>query len=424
MKPRCIQPLSRALAAGILWALASPMAAVGGGTVVGWGDNRFGESTPAASNVVAISAGYEQSLLLIDGGTVADIGEFVGGSYVPTSVPPELDDVVAVAASAAYSLALKADGTVAEWGLPGQDEVPSGLTNVAAIVTTWGQNLALRTDGTVVAWGESGNVPFDLSNVVAIAAGIPSPTLYPPPLNLALKPDGTVLAWDYTGSYAQVPPTWTNIVSISGGFGELLASKADGTVVAWWPGDTLGDPSISANLTNVVAISASSGNDNHISLALLADGNVVGWGYNFFGGPEVPPGLSNVVAVAAGNGLDLALIGGGPPFLTTRLVNRTAPITSTVYFRGEATGAWPLSYRWQFNGTNLPGATAPVLSLTNFQPGQAGAYSVTVSNAYGTVTSDPCLLSVGPAVIRAPAEPNRLPWGSATFYVEAQGRGP
>ena len=210
---------------------------------------------------------------------------------------------------------------------------------------------------------------------------------------------------------------------LAGGFGELLALKADGTVVAW-PGNMLGDPSTSGKLTNVVAISASSGSDNHISLALLA---MAPWwaGASIFSAHEVPPGSSNVVAVAAASGVDLALVGGGPPFMTTRLVNRRAVISSTVYFRAEATGAWPLSYQWQFNGTKLPGATAAVLSLTNVQPGEAGAYSVTVRNAYGAVTSNACLLTVVPALITAPSL-NQVGYlgGTATFYVEAQGPGP
>jgi len=423
MNLRGIKLLNRALAAGILSALFFPIGAVGGGTVVGWGDNSFGESTPAASNVVAIAAGDEQSLLLIEDGTVADIGEFVGGSYFPTSVPPDLDAVVAVAAGGDYSLALKADGSVVAWGPSGQLEVPAGLTNVASISTgLWGQNLALRMDGTVVAWGQSTNVPVGLSNVVATAACLLDPIDYPqaPPVSLALKPDGTVLAWDSTGSYVQLPPGWTNIVSISGGWADLLGLKADGTVID-------SDQFISnSNLANVVAISASPGSDWRVSLALLADGTVVGWGFPFFGEPPlVPPGLSNVVAVAAGSVFDLALVGGGPPFLTTRLVNRSAVVTSTAYFRVEATGAWPLSYQWQFNGTNLPGATTAVLSLTNVQPGQAGAYSVTVSNAYGAVTSDACLLTVVPALITIPPL-NQVGYvgGTAMFNVEAQGAGP
>ncbi|HXP60746.1 MAG TPA: hypothetical protein VN829_09655, partial [Dongiaceae bacterium] len=430
MNPRSIQLLNRALAAGILWTLVFPIGALGGGTVVGWGDsgNDFGEITPGVANVVAIAAGYEQSLLLIGDGTVADVGSFFpSGEGLPITMPPGLTNVVGIAAGTDYSLARKADGSVVAWGPSGQIEVPSGLTNVAALATSWGpdiasgQNLALRTDGTVVAWGESTNVPLGLSNVVAIAVCLPNWFLEPaaPPVSFALKPDGTVVAWDSTGSYVQVPAGWTNVVSISGGWVEMLCLKADGTVI-----DTY-DQFISTNLANVVAISASSGSDNHVSLALLADGTVVGWGFPFFGEPEVPPGLANVVAVAAGSAFDLALVGGGPPFLTTRLVNRTAVITSTVYFRVEATGAWPLSYQWQFNGTNLPGATTAVLSLSNLQPGQAGAYSVTVSNAYGAVTSDAAILTVVPALITIPPLSQvSYVGGTASFNVEAQGAGP
>jgi len=226
---------------------------------------------------------------------------------------------VAIAAGSDYSLALKADGTVVAWGPSGELEVPAGLTNVAAITTTRNQNLALRTDGTVVAWGYSTNVPIDLSNVVAITTGILNNTVG---LNLALKPDGTALAWDFTGSYTQAPPGWTNLVSISAGIGELLGLKADGTVISWPAGNYTGALGL-PNLTKVVAISASSGDDNHISLALLADGTVVGWGFNFngAGGPFVPPGLSNVVAVAAGGDFDMALVGDAPPVVRASLLS-------------------------------------------------------------------------------------------------------
>ena len=39
------------------------------------------------------------------------------------------------------------------------------------------------------------------------------------------------------------------------------------------------------------------------SLALKADGTVVGWGYNGYGQTTIPAGLTNVVAIAAGDNL-------------------------------------------------------------------------------------------------------------------------
>ena len=81
-----------------------------------------------------------------------------------------------------------------------------------------------------------------------------------------------------------------------------LALKADGTVVGW--GDnSYGQTNIPAGLTNVVAIAAG---DYH-SLALKADGTVVGWGDNSYGQTNIPAGLTNVVAIAAGGYHSLAL---------------------------------------------------------------------------------------------------------------------
>jgi len=56
-----------------------------------------------------------------------------------------------------------------------------------------------------------------------------------------------------------------------------------------------------------------------------------------------------------------------------------------------------LNYQWQFNSTNVAGATASSLILTNVQPGQAGDYLVIVSNALGAVTSSNAVLVVVPS---------------------------
>ena len=57
----------------------------------------------------------------------------------------------------------------------------------------------------------------------------------------------------------------------------------------------------------------------------------------------------------------------------------------TVNFFAGAGGTSPLDYQWQFDGTNLAGATTTSLTLTNVQTGQAGVYSLVVSNVAGSV---------------------------------------
>lgn len=98
----------------LVWGLLQPViptsAQMVPSHVVGWGDNRFGQ----------------------------------------TKVPTRLTGVIAIAAGDFYSLALKHDGTVVAWGsnLYGQTTVPHGLIGVSAIAAGGAHSLALIMDRT------------------------------------------------------------------------------------------------------------------------------------------------------------------------------------------------------------------------------------------------------------------------------------
>jgi hypothetical protein len=75
---------------------------------------------------------------------------------------------------------------------------------------------------------------------------------------------------------------------------------------------------------------------------------------------------------------------------------QSAVVGSTATFSVIVMGTPPFSYRWRFNGTNLPSAPASsaVLVLTNVQPAQAGDYSVVITNLLGSATSVVATLTV------------------------------
>jgi hypothetical protein len=52
-----------------------------------------------------------------------------------------------------------------------------------------------------------------------------------------------------------------------------------------------------------------------------------------------------------------------------------------------ATGASPLNYQWQLNGTDVAGASMSTLARTNVNSADAGSYVAVVSNPGGAVTS-------------------------------------
>ena len=83
-----------------------------------------------------------------------------------------------------------------------------------------------------------------------------------------------------------------------------------------------------------------------------------------------------------------------PVYLTQQPQSVTTNVGATVTLTGAAGGAAPLSLQWQFDGTNITGATGTSLVLTNVQPADAGSYTLVVSNPYGTNASTNAVLSL------------------------------
>jgi sugar lactone lactonase YvrE len=86
----------------------------------------------------------------------------------------------------------------------------------------------------------------------------------------------------------------------------------------------------------------------------------------------------------------------------------------------------PFNYQWQFNGTNLLGATNSTLTITNAQPANAGGYNFIVFNQYGYLTSAVATLTLvfPPSVISPPATQSVVLGSNVTFSVSVAGTGP
>jgi alpha-tubulin suppressor-like RCC1 family protein len=257
------------------------------GTVVGWGQNDYGQATSPAglSGVIAVAAGRHHSLALKNDGTVVGWGY---NYFSQTTIPAGLSGVIAVAAGHFHSLALKNDGTVVAWGDNnyGQAKIPAGLSGVIAVAAGGLYSLALKNDGKVVGWGRNDDgqttIPRWISGV-AIAAG--------PFHSLALKNDGTVDGWgDNTYGQATSPAGLSGVIAVAAGHSHSLALKNDGTVAAWGF-NTYGQTTIPAGLSDVIAISSG----YHYSLALKNDGTVVAWGSNGSGETTIPSELERGV---------------------------------------------------------------------------------------------------------------------------------
>jgi hypothetical protein len=87
-----------------------------------------------------------------------------------------------------------------------------------------------------------------------------------------------------------------------------------------------------------------------------------------------------------------------PPYLLAQPepVNTTSGNDATFEVTGGGTAT--LAYQWRFNGTNIGGAIGSSYTRANAQAVHAGNYSVVLTNASGSVTSAPVLLTLSPSL--------------------------
>jgi len=79
------------------------------------------------------------------------------------------------------------------------------------------------------------------------------------------------------------------------------------------------------------------------------------------------------------------------------------PVSATNYvgalttFTATVAGSLPISLQWAHNGTNVPGATSATLTLASLNLADAGNYTLLATNAYGSTSSSPAVLTVLPS---------------------------
>jgi len=321
------------------------------GTVIAWGDNTHGQTNVpfGLSNVVAIAAGHTHTVALLANGAVTNWGCYWDGgtNYDPvTNYSAPTSNITAIAASMYHDLALQSNGTVLSWGLTDTvvNVVLTNLTNVQAIDCGWYHNLALLSNGNVVAWGL--NVPA---------------------------------FWPLTN----VPANLTNAAAIAAGALHCVALRTNGTVESWgWNANK--ETNTPSGLSNVVAVAA--GSDQ--SLALLGNGRITAWGSSTnFPEATVPTNLYGAKAIACGFAHNLAITSSTLPPVRTEPPFGFALYGNSFTFSVVGLFGTNFSYQWQFNGTNISGATNATLTLSGVNTSDNGNYQAVISNASGTVTS-------------------------------------
>jgi Immunoglobulin I-set domain len=164
---------------------------------------------------------------------------------------------------------------------------------------------------------------------------------------------------------------------------------------------------------------------------------------NIFGARSSALTLSNVFAADAGGYFVIITNGYGSvtsqiatltvldPFITTQPASRFTNSEASVQFNVVAVGTPPFSHQWFKGGTSLTdggniwGAQTAILTLTNVLGGDAGGYSVRITNVYGSITSQVATLTVvDPFIVTQPGSRSTNAGASIQFNVVAVGTAP
>ena len=400
-------------------------------------------------------------------GTSGQLGNgATGNSSNPVLVGSLLQGktVSSIAGSVSACYALTVDGQVFAWGSEASGQLGNGSTsNVALPVLVTGaltgkrivavrpgnnHVLALGDDGQIYAWGlnasgQLGNnsttallTPLAVGGlsgktIVSIAAGNNA--------SLALTSLGELYAWGDNSSGQLGDGTFTNrlvptLVTVPPAYASLkfnAVALMGATAYAWNSGTialatqpvsaaaVLGSPvALSVAVSNPAGVPVSyqwkkqSGSAPNFTYTPIAGATGPSYSIASFAAQHVGTYLVDVVSplgMLTSNTAELGSLTTPPTVPATVPAPVSLAVGGTLSLSVPVTGSGPFTYLWRKDGVPISGATGATYTLSNAPASATGAYTLVVSNALGTVVSQPTAVTVGDGAMGPLG--NVLVWG-------------
>jgi alpha-tubulin suppressor-like RCC1 family protein len=305
--------------------------------------------------------------------------------------PADARDVISIAyGTTGYMILLKSDGTLVGWtaaGGYGQYTIPAGLKDVVAIASPPNSSyvLALKANGHVVSFTSNGvpNLVPDVTDAVSIAATSQYPVI--------VQRNGHVV-----GTYGRIRPHLDDAVSVTAGETFAAVTRANGQVVRWAVTTMPDLPAFDPPVRRVCAY-------GDRMVVLKTDGTISGWEQNIY--TSAPTDLTDVVALSLYSRA-FALVDASAPLITDQPRAAVQGQANARFVIG-ATGERPMTYAWQVqlpggdtwttlaDGDQYRGTQTAELTVARLPFSMNGArYRCVVTNAVGSITSDPATLTV------------------------------
>ncbi|WP_321311669.1 DUF4214 domain-containing protein [Halarcobacter sp.] len=284
------------------------------GSVVAWGDSRYGGdissvASDLSSGVTKLYSSSSAFAALKNDGSLITWGypEFGGDS---SSVSSSLSSgVKKVYSNPLGFVALKEDGSVLTWG--NQDiNIPSSLSSgVVEIYSAYTGYAALKEDGSVIPFDNLTMAPPGTISGDTVLSSLSSGVVKIYSIATAfaaLKDDGSVVSWGFIENFDNVKSSLTsNINKIYSNASFFSAIKNDGSIIMW--GYDMLPPDLGYSIINppssIDGISKIYSSGSAFA-GLKEDGSVVTWGSSMGGGDsssvsnELSSGINKIYANA------------------------------------------------------------------------------------------------------------------------------
>lgn len=377
------------------------------GTVVAWGRNSMGETTipDGLKGVLGVGPGSQASHTVV----IASVAPIITSQPASQTVAvgQNIGISVAVSGTAPFSYQWRKDGTEMSSATNATYSLFSVQTNQAGSYTV----VVSNTGGSTTSAPPAVLAVNRLSQSISFGA-LPGKLVGDSPLTLSATA-GSGLPVSYSSSNPAVATTSGNTVTVVGaGTTTITVSQAgDATYLAATP---VSQTLVVSRLSQAISFGALPGKfvgDAPLSLGATASSGLP-VSYNSSNPGVATVSGNTVTIVGVGSTVITATQAGDATYqpanpvpqtftvspvgaaITTPPQSQTVNSGATVSFTVSASGTAALAYQWRTNGVDLAGATNQSLTLTNVTTANAGSYTVRVSNAGGSVVSDPAMLTV------------------------------
>jgi hypothetical protein len=327
------------------------------------------------------------SLVAVANGISSDPVTFFLGSLGITTQPQ--DKTILEGQSASFTVGAAGDVPIAyQWQKDGTD-VPGATSSAYSIAVAQASDAGGYS---AVVTNATGAVTSSVATLVVI------PTV---PLPYALN--NSNLAWtNMAGAvwYGQTNISHDGVASaqtflMTNGQQAVLRTTVTGpgTLSFWCKVSSQADSdllSFSVNGTNQLVLSGEVDWEQH-SFYLPAGQLSLSWSYTKDANGSAGQDAAALDEVSF-------VVGGTGPLISTQPADQNSLGGTPVTFTVAANGTPNLAYQWSFNQNAIAGATGSSFSIAAPVSTQNGAYSVMITNAYGSIVSSNALLAVVPII--------------------------